>query len=130
MLIVLLTAIFMTLAVFLSKIVYNSCATTAFLLRREQAFWLAEAGLEAGKVNLNHNPGWYTDLPHYPENDNRWLREGAVGERQSLGGGWFKVVREKDKNLLYAVGGRGRAAVVLKIEFAAPPFKTLNWQEL
>lgn len=130
LLVVILCAALMTLAVILTKIVYNCYATAALLEQREAAFWLAEAGLETGKVRLAHNPGWYTDLPHYPEDDLSWLKTGAVGERGVLPSGAFKVVREKDQGRLYAVGTRARTLVILKIKFTTAPYKTLRWEEI
>jgi len=126
---IMMVSVLLTLAVILSKIVYNGYATSVYLLRREQAFWLAEAGLEAGKVELNRNPGWYTDLPRYPENDTRWIKLEAIGLRQNLGEGSYKLVREKDRDRFYAAGFKGKAVVVLKIKFAQP-FKILSWEEL
>ena len=115
--------IILVLGVILTKIVYNTYASAHALVEREQAFWLAEAGLEKGKVELKHNPAWYTDLPHYPEDDVSWLKAGAVGQKERLGEGWFKVVREKDKDRFYSVGIKGKAVVVLKL-------KNSIWEEI
>lgn len=112
--VIVFSAVLMVLAVFLVKIVYNGYATAAMLIKREQAHWLAVAGLETAKVRLARNPGWYTDLPHYPESDDRWLKEEAVGEAQNLESGRFKVVREREKRSIYAVGMQGRAVVILR----------------
>lgn len=112
--VVVISAVLMVLAVFLVKIVYNGYATAGMLVKREQAYWLAVAGLETGKVRLARDPGWYTDLPHYPDDDDRWLKEEAVGETQNLGGGRFKVVRERDKKSIYAVGTKEKAVVILR----------------
>ena len=128
--VIMTSAMLMVLAVFLSKIVYNSFASVAYSTQREQAFWLAEAGLEAGKVKLHGNPNWYTDLAHLPEDDAEWVKAVAVGETEFLGEGAYKLVREKEKNRLYAAGRRGKAAVVLKVEFTVPPFKISGWSEI
>jgi len=123
-------SLFMVLGVIILKMVYNTHATVVALLAREQAFWLAEAGMEKAKVALVHNPNWYTDLPHYPVDDRAWLREGARGEKESLGGGWFKIVREREKSFLYAVGCQKSAVVILKLTFSTAPFKSIKWEEL
>jgi hypothetical protein len=120
----------MSLAVIMSKMVYNNYGTAVNLQRREEAFWLAEAGLATGKVRLKQNPDWYTDLPHYPADDSRWLKDGAVGAVEGLGGGGYKIVREKEQGRLYSVGLKGEARVVLKLEFAPFPFRPLNWAEI
>ena len=130
LLVIVVLTVFMVLAVILAKIVYNGYASTSFLVQREQAFWLAEAGLEAGKVELSHNLSWYTDRPHYPEDDLSWLKSEAVGERGGLGGGFYKVVRERDKDRFYAIGFKGQAAVILKVKFAAAPLKVLSRNEI
>lgn len=114
-----MSAIMLTLAVFLLKMVYNGYATVSYLVMREKSFWLAEAGLAAGKVKMVHDPGWYTDIPHYPEDDVRWVKQEAVGLRESLGEGGYKLVREKDRGRVYAVGKRGRATVVLRLDLAS-----------
>jgi hypothetical protein len=130
LLVIILCAALMSLAVILTKMVYNTYATEDLIGKREAAFCLAEAGLEAGKVKLARNPGWYTDLPHYPEDDGGWLKSGAVGEKSALPSGSFMIVREKDEARLYAVGIVGRARVVLKITFSLAPYKTLSWTEI
>lgn len=116
----------MVLSVILIKIVYNTYATDRLIFEREQAFWGAEAGLEKGKTEVVHNPGWYTDLPHSPGDDVNWLSTAALGQDE----GWFKLVREKDMDRLYAVGRSGKATVTLKIDFALSPFKVLTWEAL
>lgn len=127
---IVIAAMFMALAVILTKIVYNGYATVELIKQREKAFWLAEAGLEAGKVRLSHNPGWYTDLPHYPADDDNWLKRSAIGEPGALPAGSFLTVREKDMSRLYSIGTCGQARVILKVEFSVPPVKTLRWIEI
>ena len=130
LLVVVLSAVLMVLGVILCKMIYNNHATVSSLVAREQAFWLAEAGLAAGKVELVRNAGWYTDLSHFPEDDVSWLREAAVGRREMLGEGSYKVVREKDKDRLYSLGFKGKAVVILKREFTTSPFRSLLWKEI
>lgn len=90
MLAIMVSAALAVLAVILTRMVYNSCLTADCLLRREEAFWLAEAGLERGRMETRRNPGWYTDLPHFPEDDVAWLKTGAVGRRENLERGFSK----------------------------------------
>lgn len=120
---ILISGTLMVLAVILVKMVYNDYLTADCSLRREQAFWLAEAGLEKGKVELKHDPGWYTDLPHQPADDLSWLRSAAVGQREILEEGAFKLVHEFGKEEIYSVGYRSNAIVVLKL-------KGTNWKEI
>lgn len=127
LMVIFFSAILMVLGAFTVKMVYNTCVTVNSLAQREQAFWLAEAGLEAGKVMLAGNPGWYTDLSHYPEDDLNWLKLGAVGFSAGFGEGQYKIVREQGKGFFYSLGIKGRSVVVLKIEFSCPPFKKLKW---
>lgn len=118
----LFSAILFFLAVVLFKIVYNSYVTVNCMVEREKAFWLAEAGIERAKVVLKKNPNWYTDLPHLPEDDVDWLKKKAVGERTNFGGGGVKIVKEREKGRVYALGFNGKAVVVIK--------KDKKWEEL
>ncbi|MDD5383086.1 MAG: hypothetical protein PHH60_05475 [Candidatus Margulisbacteria bacterium] len=127
---VLIIALFLGLASLFTKMVYNNYAGANAALVREQAFWLAEAGLEQGKTELAHNPNWYTDLPHYPEDNVPWLANCAVGQTAPLGDGSFKVVRENGKNWLYSIGCKGKGLVVLKLTFSNPPWQNIEWKEL
>jgi len=109
-----LAGLWLSLGVFLVKIVYNGHVTAALLVEREKAFWLAKGGLVWARYQLAHQPNWYTDLPHWPEGEREWLivfSKGAVGE---LGEGSYKVVREMGKPRYYAVGLKGKAIVILE----------------
>jgi len=130
LLVIFMISAFVFLGAINARIVYNYYASANAALRREQAFHLAEAGLEKGKVELVHNPNWYTDLPHHPKDDAEWLAAKAVGQETPLGEGFFKIVREKGRQRLYSVGVRGRGTVILKLDFSTPPFKTLAWKEI
>jgi len=127
---ILILSLFAALAAFLTRVFYNNYSGARLALVREQAFYLAEAGLEKGKVELAHNPGWYTDLPYYLADNPQWLIGYAAGQKNDLGEGSYKVVREKGKNRLYAVGHKGKGIVVLKLQFDNPPFKSLEWSEI
>ncbi|MGB9613313.1 MAG: hypothetical protein ACPL4K_03950 [Candidatus Margulisiibacteriota bacterium] len=122
-LLIILSALFL-------KIVYNTYLASNLLIQREAAFWLAEAGIEKGKFLLARNLNWYTDLPHYPEDDVQWLKTGAVGQRENMGGNYFKIVREMNKNLLYAVGYHGKAVAIIKVCFSPGSVSNLKWEEL
>ena len=128
--VVILAGVLMLMAVIAAKIVYNSYKTIELIGRREQAFWLAEAGLEQGKANLARNPDWYTDLSHSPADDVPWLTQSAVGALGSLPSGSFKMVKEQGRERLYCVGASGPARVVVKIIFQSAPVKALSWTEL
>jgi hypothetical protein len=118
--VIIIASVLMTLAVILTGIVYNSYVTEALIGQRERAFWLAEAGLEAGKAKLAGNPGWYTDLPQAP----------PVGENAVLPSGTFQMIRVKEQNVLSCVGRSGRAKVVLQITFGTAPLRSLSWAEI
>lgn len=127
---ILILAVFLMLTALFVKIIYNSNAIANAALVREQAFCLAEAGIEMGKVELARNPNWYTDMPYYVAENVDWLMNNAVGSKTTLEGGFFKIVREKGKNTLYSIGNKGKGTVVLKLTFSNPPFKNLEWKEL
>lgn len=120
LIVMIIASVLMTLAVILTKIVYNSYATEALIGQRERAFWLAEAGLEAGKARLAQNPDWYTDLS----------QAATVGERGVLPSGSFLIVRVRDQDVLCASGSSGQAKVVLSITFSTAPVKSLVWSEI
>jgi len=120
LIVIMVASVLMTLAVILTRIVYNYSVSEALAAEREKAFWLAEAGLEAGKVELARDPGWYTDLPSGP----------PVGHAGSLPSGSYQLVRVKDQNALSAVGRSGRTKVALEITFSTGPFKTLSWSQI
>ncbi len=110
----------LTLAVILARIVYNDLVSEGLAGQREKAFWLAEAGLEAGKAKLAQDPGWYTDLPSGP----------VFGEPWALPSGTFRLVRLKDRNVLCSTGRCGRARVVLQLTFQTAPLKGLVWSQI
>ena len=130
LLVIFILATFMVLGVLAAKIVYNYYASANAILQREQAFQLAEAGLEKGKVELVHNPNWFTDLPYYLQDNVSWLVGYAVGQETQFGQGSFKIVREKNKNRLYSIGFKGKGMVILKLKFSNFPFQNLEWKEL
>jgi hypothetical protein len=129
-LIIFILAAFTILAALFAKIVYNNYASANAALLREQAFYLAEAGLEKGKVELVHNSNWYTDMPYFLEDNVTWLAGYALGQETTLGEGSFKIVREKGKMHLYAIGKKGNGLVLLKLKFYPSPFQSLEWEEL
>lgn len=111
---VLIGGLMLALGVFLAKIVYNNYATAGFLADREQAYWLARGGLAAARVALVHDPSWYTDLPHYPEDDPDWLKRTSRGATALLGEGNYKLVRVIGSGRYFAVGLKGKAVVILE----------------
>ncbi|NQT29797.1 MAG: hypothetical protein HQ596_04425 [Candidatus Saganbacteria bacterium] len=115
-LVILIFASFLILGALFSKIVYNLRSSAHAALVREQAFYLAEAGIEKGKVELAHNPNWYTDPPYYLEDNLSWLLNQAVGQEVALGEGKFKIVKESGKDRLYSIGQKGRGIMVIKIK--------------
>jgi hypothetical protein len=129
-LMILIIATFTVLAALFAKIVYNDHASANAALLREQAFYLAEAGLAKGKVELAHNQNWYTDTPYFLEDNVHWLASYALGQETALGEGSFKVVRERGKRHFYAVGKKGKGLVVLRLDFYPAPFQSLAWKEI
>ena len=129
LLIIFMFALGMTAALLL-KMVYNGWVVACLNLQKEQAFYLAEAGLEMGKKELAGNSHWYTDLPHPGEEDTTWLIHSAVGEEYHFGEGSYKLVRESGKNCFYSVGKKNKAITVLKLSFSTSPLKWLEWKAL
>jgi len=101
-------------------------------LDRKKAYYLAEAGIETAKVRIIHYPDWFTDLPHDPNDDIKWLIDTADGHEEELGDGGFKIVRESGKNIIYSIGyigkhGRKKAVSILYMEYRTDPFKQIKW---
>ena len=130
LLVILVLALLFSLSAALVRISYNYLSSLDNLLVYQQAFYLAEAGLEQAKVEIASNNNWYTDLAWPKQDDVTWLTEKAYGQTTTLGQGSFKVVREQGKNRVYALGSPKKSLVILKLEFTCPPFKSICWQEL
>ena len=127
---IILAAILLVLGAAAAKIVYHRLNGAQLLLEREAAFWLAEGGWEQAKIELTHNLNWYSDLPHYPEDDGEWLKRDAIGCKMAIGEGEVKIIREKDKQRVYTVGKSKRGVVVIRYDYAVFPLKLVQWQEL
>ncbi len=111
------------LAVIVPKIVYNSISVVRSCADRESAFWLAEGGVSLLKLRIAKVPGWYTDLPHLPEDDRSWLCGSSLGETMALPGGQVKVIKEQGADRSYAIGKAKGAVVIIKIDGG-------GWREL
>jgi len=127
-LVLIISALLLSLAGLFAKMVYNSMAGGNSVYGRAQAFYLAEAGIEKGKAELTSNSNWYTDLSHSPEDDADWLINTATGQTNNLGEGTFKIIREQGKMLLYSVGKRGKGICIQKITFDLFPLKEKQWE--
>ncbi|MCX5749616.1 MAG: hypothetical protein NTZ10_05180 [Candidatus Saganbacteria bacterium] len=103
-------------------------------LRGTKVFYLSEAGIETAKSRIASSEGWATDEPH-AENDKKWLLASSKGEISLFGEGGFKIVKEKNKNVIYSVGFIG--SDILKSRYYSfqrldyeLPFKQKHWEEL
>lgn len=110
-------------------IVANQDKTTNGYFDKIQAFYAAQAGQEFAKSMVSHNPNWYTDLKYTGNNKNTWLKTKAIGYKANLQRSNFKIIREKGENTLYSIGARGKAIVLLKLDFIAFPFQAKKWEE-
>ena len=119
----------------LARILISDYGIINLSVGKAAAFYIAEAGIEKGKCELAANPNFYTDL-QFSGNEALWLLNSANGESCPIGGGGFKIVKLKDKEVLYSVGYLGgdmkksRALSLMKIEYTFPPFRVISWQEL
>lgn len=78
------------------------------------AMYLAEGAIAFGRYKLAENQNFYTDLEHKKQDDKDWLINKAVGLIIYLGDGYFKVVREKDKDTIYGIGYLKKSRSVIK----------------
>ncbi|MFH1541520.1 MAG: hypothetical protein ABIE84_00315 [bacterium] len=97
LIVILLISLFLSLSALTAKMVFNSQSAAHLLLQKEQAFYLAEAGLELGKVELAENPNWSTK-----------------GLEVELATGKFRVTCEQNANIVYSTGFAGKAVVILR----------------
>ena len=128
--VIFIITVLLIFAAVLSRLVLNAMSLGENKVIGLQSFYLAEAGIEKIKYELKKNPNWYTDLPHSPADDKNWLKNAAKGISESTPTGVFKMVREKDKNLAYAIGMAKNATRIIKIEFEISPFEQETWQFL
>lgn len=113
--IIFIIVVLLILGVGLSRVVLNSLYVSNNKIAELQAFYLAEAGVEKIKYELKKNPNWYTDLPHAPIDDTKWL----MGK---------SIVRGQNKLRAYAVGKSKESIRIIKIEFELSPFKQKSWK--
>jgi hypothetical protein len=117
------TLMVLSLAMIKTIYIYGTQANSDLYGR--QAYYLAQSGIEIACKKLAENQHWFTDFPHYPEEDKEWLFGGAVGEIYDLtGSGSIKIVREQHKNILYSAGYIGDNNInyrkIVKIKFLFP----------
>jgi hypothetical protein len=124
-----ISALMVAGAIFI-RIVFSERSMVNLYIQKENALYLAEAGLEDGKAMIVANPNWFTDNPHSPADDSGWLMESAKGAVSHFGGGSYKIVRESGKNIIYSVGYSGSGRSILRVQFNISPFKTADFKIL
>jgi hypothetical protein len=139
-LVLFIVSVLLVAATAMAKVILTDQKIANLNLRAQEAFYLAEAGIERGKWELKQDYTWYTDLPHSPSDDKVWLMRDAIGhyppEDEVLGEGKFKTIKERGKNILYSVGYLGDnvsnsvARCIIKVEYSYPPFGQLSWEIL
>jgi len=98
----------LAVSIALTKLAYDNLAATVYYCERLQAFYLAEAGLNIGKNQLDLDPNW-----------------NSPGKTISFEAGNANIIREKNKNKLYSYGTYKRALVILQYDLYAK-----KWEEL
>jgi Tfp pilus assembly protein PilX len=110
-------------AILLARSALSERIMADLYLQREKAFYIAEAGIEDAKVTISKQSNWFTDNPHFPEDDINWILNTAKGEIRALGNGQYKMVREGGKNIVYSVGMNKKAKVILKAKIDPATFR-------
>lgn len=114
-----------------------------------RAFYLAEAGLAYGRWRLAGETAFYTDPAYGGPAAGRktWLINGpdlggAAGLTRSLAGGGYKLVKERDVRIIYAIGFVGpvlagsRGTCLLKLDYqwdaslSPPVCRPASWAHL
>lgn len=109
---------------------FLSYVNSDFEMRKTQ--YLAEAAVELGKKHIWDNPDWFTDEPRGSLPEKEWVLSGASGMQIAIGCGSVKIIREREKKQLYAVGYLGdnilnpKSRAIVKIEFGLP-FSVETW---
>jgi hypothetical protein len=140
-----LGSIIMALAISLTTLLISELKTNKMQKEKNYVFFLAQAGIEKAKWQIINNPSWEgTDEPYEGTEKDRklWLirnqREGgSTGLIESLGDGFYKIVKEKEINSIYSVGFLGSDPIssssltIIKIDFeTSPEFKVLIWSQV
>lgn len=122
---VFLVMVLLILGASTAKMIYSNISQIFYKDHSLKAFYLAEAALERVKYKIHKNPAWYTDLPYSSKDDLDWLINKAKGEKLSLHGETYKLVREKDRTVIYGIGYLKSARKVIKYDIL-----TKVWEEL
>ncbi len=129
-------ALMLIILAFLARITVSDVGMARMQDLRLKAFYAADGGAEWAKAKLAREPSFFTDLPHSPSDDVKWLIKDAAGFYISLNDVKIKVVREQGKNTVYSVGfvGEGlddpRAVSIIKMQFSSSPFAQISWVSL
>jgi hypothetical protein len=99
------------------RIVFSERSMAELYVQKEQAFYIAEAGLEDAKATISKNPSWFTDNPHSPADDASWVINIAKGSIKSFGGGSYKMVRSSGSTIIYSVGYMKNAKSIVRVKF-------------
>lgn len=91
--------VFIVIMTVAATIVFNSASAISGQKDYQAAYYLAEAGIEYGKAQLNNNPGWCTP-----------------GITLKVKEGSFEVKKEAGKEILYSNGYSGRAHVIIRAD--------------
>lgn len=112
----------------------NVINITQSKLKETKSFYFAESGIELAKSKIFLDNNWYTEDKAVLENKT-YLILSTTGQIIMFESGGCKIIREKNKNVLYSIGFLGnditksKAYSFQKITFAIP-IKTLKWEEL
>ncbi len=113
--IILIGAVLLFVSTAAVRFIFSDYFIAVNQFNRARTFYLAEAGIEEGKMLKASNPSWFTDLPHSPPDDVNWLINSAIGRIEFLSEGSFKIVKEQGKKEIYSIGYFRNSKQILKV---------------
>ncbi len=126
--------LFMMICFAFAKNVINSARIATLTLQSAKVFYLAESGIEYAKSKIVSDNNWHTDNTTIIE-DKSYLLLNANGQIITIKNGGFKIIRAKDKNIIYSIGFLGNEMLLSpsysfqKCVFSLP-MKSVKWEEL
>jgi len=129
LLFIFITAVALILGAFLMRLLISEIPCVSAELHLAKSFYLAEAGIEKAKWELSKDLNWHTDARHFPEDDLPWLVRCARGHIEAFGDGYFKIIKEEGKNVIYALGISKKALAIIRVKYEIP-FRQVEWKLL
>lgn len=127
------TSILFFIGIALIKLCIISSQISDGKLKALKTFCLAEAGIEEAKLKIKKDNLWFTDNIKISSNKG-FLISSTKGEIFFLKDGGYKIIKDKNRNIIYSVGFLGNEIIdstsysFIKIKYELP-FKQIEWEK-